>query len=128
MLGFLHTYRTFKMLSLIPSIVLSLFVYVSSGMAQNLGIITAPAPGTHIAPGAAFNFSYNIRADYCKSSYAYSVYLVTSTPISDFAPTDELMTGHFFGRFDAENYPGTHPFEAHLLCRPPESSLGFSPE
>ncbi|KAI1793258.1 hypothetical protein LXA43DRAFT_1092811 [Ganoderma leucocontextum] len=68
------------------------------------GNITLPHPGTHISPGAAFNFSYEIRGDYCTSSYAYSVFLVTENPTS-FAPSDVFMGGYFFGRFDAANYP-----------------------
>ena len=68
------------------------------------GDIVLPHPGTHIAPGSAFNFTYEIRGDYCTSSYAYSVFLVTDTPTS-FAPSDVFMSGYFFGRFDAPNYP-----------------------
>ncbi|KAI0670982.1 hypothetical protein C8Q78DRAFT_1069688 [Trametes maxima] len=68
------------------------------------GQITAPAPNTHIAPGAAFNFSYDPSADYCRSTYACSVWLVTGAPTA-LAPADEFFSGHFFGRFDYPNYP-----------------------
>ncbi|KAI0714042.1 hypothetical protein C8T65DRAFT_707786 [Cerioporus squamosus] len=69
-----------------------------------MGEISLPQPGTQIAPGASFNFSYEIRGDYCTSSYAYSVYLITDVPTSA-APSDVFMGGYFFGRFDAPNYP-----------------------
>ncbi|KAI0775550.1 hypothetical protein BD413DRAFT_278147 [Trametes elegans] len=68
------------------------------------GRIVEPAAGAHIAPGAAFNFSYDASADYCRSTYAYSVWLVTDVP-SSAAPTDIFMGGYFFGRFDFANYP-----------------------
>ena len=68
------------------------------------GTIDLPHPGTHISPGSSFNFSYTIRGDYCTSSYAYSVYLITDVPTSA-APSDVFAGGYFFGRFDAENYP-----------------------
>ena len=84
------------------------------------GEILFPHPGTQIAPGASFNFTYDIRADYCTSTYAYSVFLVTETPADgSFAPADVFMGGHFFGRFDAENYPAvpvaTHPAPPQLV-------------
>ena len=82
------------------------------------GTILLPQPGTQIAPGALFNFSYDIRGDYCTSSYAFSVYLVTDVPTSA-APADVFMGGFFFGRFDAPNYPAvpypTHPAPAQLV-------------
>ncbi|KAI0352669.1 hypothetical protein OH77DRAFT_1362943, partial [Trametes cingulata] len=68
------------------------------------GQITEPQPGAHIAPGQLFNFTYMPSADYCRSTYAASVWLVT-TPPSSLAPTDVFMGGHFFGRFDYPNYP-----------------------
>ncbi|OBZ71739.1 hypothetical protein A0H81_08753 [Grifola frondosa] len=71
---------------------------------KGAGTIAAPAPGTAIAPGAAFNFSYNAHGDYCISSYAFSVYLVTEVPTA-LAPSEEFMSGYFFGRFDTANYP-----------------------
>ena len=112
------------MLSLISSLLLSVFSYSCYVAAQNLGTITAPVPGTHIAPGAAFNFSYVIRADYCTSSYAYAVYLITSTPNS-FAPSDEFMTGYFFGRFEGENYPGTCLSQTRSFSKVAEGLLAF---
>ncbi|KAI0632039.1 hypothetical protein C8Q77DRAFT_1074143 [Trametes polyzona] len=69
------------------------------------GYISQPTPGTHIAPGAAFDFNYMPSADYCRSTYAFSVWLVTDAPTS-LAPVDAFMSGHFFGRFDYPNYPG----------------------
>lgn len=66
------------------------------------GFITQPANGTHIAPGQAFNFTYNIRADYCTSSYNYTVWLLTSDPstITTLAPR-----GKYLGRFAGASYP-----------------------
>jgi len=85
--------------------IMSLLVLISSAVAQgNPGSISEPAPYTVIAPGGVFNFSYNVHADYCKSSYAYSVFLVTEPPLS-FTPADEFMAGYYFGRYEAENYP-----------------------
>ena len=82
------------------------------------GDISLPQPGTQIAPGASFNFSYEIRGDYCTSSYAYSVYLVTDAPTS-LQPSDIFMGGYFFGRFDAPNYPAvpypTNPAPPQLV-------------
>ena len=82
------------------------------------GTIDLPHPGTHISPGSSFNFSYTIRGDYCTSSYAYSVYLITDVPTSA-APSDVFAGGYFFGRFDAENYPAvphpTNPAPAQLV-------------
>ncbi|CCM03550.1 uncharacterized protein FIBRA_05686 [Fibroporia radiculosa] len=74
-------------------------------MAQGTpGTISAPAPYTVITPGGIFDFFYNINADYCKSSYAYSVYLATELPTS-MSPSNQFMSGYYFGRYDAENYP-----------------------
>lgn len=72
------------------------------------GQIEQPAAGAHIAPGESFDFSYLPSADYCRSTYAFSVWLVTDVPAS-LAPMDVFMGGHFFGRFDFPNYPGEHP-------------------
>ncbi|KZT11903.1 uncharacterized protein LAESUDRAFT_719846 [Laetiporus sulphureus 93-53] len=85
-------------------LLLLLFAIIASVLAGTPGTISEPASWTKIAPGATFNFSYNIRADYCKSSYAYSVYLVTEQP-SSLAPADLFMSGYYYGRYDAENYP-----------------------
>ncbi|OCH92863.1 hypothetical protein OBBRIDRAFT_726013 [Obba rivulosa] len=72
--------------------------------ALELGSIGQPEPNAHIAPGTAFNFSYNIRADYCMSSYGYSVYLITDVP-TGLAPSAQFMNGYFLGHFEGENYP-----------------------
>ncbi|EJF61085.1 hypothetical protein BD309DRAFT_972478 [Dichomitus squalens] len=82
---------------------LTALTLASRGLAAP-GDIMLPQPGTHIAPGASFNFSYEIRGDYCTSSYAYNVFLVTDVPTS-VQPSDVFMGGYFFGRFDAPNYP-----------------------
>ncbi|TDL23293.1 hypothetical protein BD410DRAFT_721613 [Rickenella mellea] len=66
------------------------------------GTITVPANGTAIAPGANFDFTYNVHSDYCVSSYNFTVWLLTSPPESILAGT---ATGHFFGRFAAATYP-----------------------
>ncbi|KAH9846348.1 hypothetical protein C2E23DRAFT_744291 [Lenzites betulinus] len=68
------------------------------------GQIELPTPYTHIAPGAAFDFAYLPSADYCRSTFAYSVWLITDVP-SSFAPMDVFAAGTFFGRFDFPNYP-----------------------
>lgn len=70
------------------------------------GVISAPAEGTVIAPGQAFDFAYGIHADYCSSSYNYSVWLMTEMPQA-FSPSPTFMTGYLFGTYDAANYPGT---------------------
>lgn len=68
------------------------------------GQIELPQPGTVINPGQTFNFSYSIRGDYCVSSYAFSVYLISDVPES-FTDSDVYSAGYYFGRYDAENYP-----------------------
>ncbi|THH20090.1 hypothetical protein EW146_g1201 [Bondarzewia mesenterica] len=82
------------------------------------GVIEAPANGTSIMPGQAFDFSYNAHADYCMSSYNFSVWLVTEKP-TVFAPSETFMTGHYFGTFDVANYPAvpyaTNPAPAQLV-------------
>lgn len=70
------------------------------------GVISAPAEGTVIAPGQAFDFAYGIHADYCSSSYNYSVWLMTEMPQA-FSPSPTFTTGYLFGTYDAANYPGT---------------------
>lgn len=72
------------------------------------GQITAPAPYTKIAPGQVFNYTYQARGDYCRSSYATTTYLLTELP-TFLGPSDVLAEGHFFGRFDYANYPGERP-------------------
>ncbi|KAF8158915.1 hypothetical protein K438DRAFT_1686763 [Mycena galopus ATCC 62051] len=69
--------------------------------------IMAPAEGTHIAPGATFDFSYLSIADYGASSYNYNVYLFTDPPSAiPTAQNLDFANGYFFGRFAEENYPG----------------------
>ena len=67
--------------------------------------IINPAEGTHIAPGQAFDFNYDSIADYGTSSYNYSVYLFTSSPLA-FTSSENFATAHYFGRFAEPNYPG----------------------
>jgi hypothetical protein len=72
------------------------------------GTITAPPPGTAVAPGANFTFAYTPHADYGISSFAYHVWLLTApdtnAAASIMAPNS--ATGYYFGRFDYPNYPG----------------------
>ena len=56
--------------------VASLFGAVQAVYPQ--GLITVPPNGTQIAPGEAFQFTYNTRNDKCVSSYNYTVWLLTS--------------------------------------------------
>lgn len=108
------------MLFTITSIFL-LFSYLSRVLAQAPGTISAPTVGQHIAPGSFFDFSYHIRADYCISTYAFSVWLLTTEPTS-LAPAANFVDGYFFGRFEAENFPGQYPLPipldilSHILC------------
>ncbi|KAJ7069686.1 hypothetical protein C8F01DRAFT_523324 [Mycena amicta] len=69
------------------------------------GSIVAPAEGTNIAPGQAFDFAYSTMADYGVSSYNYTVWLFTSMPTS-FVQSPNFGEGYFFGRFAEPNYPG----------------------
>ncbi|KAF9067128.1 hypothetical protein BDP27DRAFT_1329308 [Rhodocollybia butyracea] len=69
------------------------------------GTISSPPNGALINPGAWFDFLYNSRADYGITSLNYTVFLVTSAPVS-LVPSAEFATGHFFGRFAEPNYPG----------------------
>ncbi|KAI0947294.1 hypothetical protein AcV7_009753 [Taiwanofungus camphoratus] len=85
-------------------LLLALFSATIAQVASPPGTISEPAPYTAINPNGVFNFSYSVHADYCISSYAYSVYLVTKPP-ANMTPSDTFMAGYFFGRFDAENYP-----------------------
>ncbi|KAI8986220.1 hypothetical protein BD414DRAFT_529265 [Trametes punicea] len=96
--------------SLITALAASLSLVASSPVATRdtsdppHGQIIAPTAGQHIAPGATFDFTYQGSADYCRSTYAYSVWLVTDVPTS-FAPSDVFGGGYFFGRYDFPNYP-----------------------
>jgi hypothetical protein len=74
------------------------------------GTISSPANGTAIAPGAAFDFKYNTRGDYCMSSFNFTVWLATSPPNGGFGPETNLLTGVYLGRFSEENYPGKRSF------------------
>ncbi|TDL22591.1 hypothetical protein BD410DRAFT_722675 [Rickenella mellea] len=73
------------------------------------GTINAPANGTAIAPGASFDFSYSVHADYCVSSYNFTVWLFT-TPVKNILAG--TATGYLFGRFSEENYPA-NPFPSN---------------
>ncbi|KAH8109798.1 hypothetical protein DFH11DRAFT_904410 [Phellopilus nigrolimitatus] len=70
------------------------------------GTISDPANGTTIMPGAAFAFLYNPRADYCLSSYNFTVWLLTAPPQGMLAGT---QTGHYFGRFAYSTYTNQDP-------------------
>jgi hypothetical protein len=88
------------------------------------GTITSPVDGTHIAPGAAFDFAYESVADFGVTSYnvcgffdcstctdsdsifKYTVWLLTSMPTS-FAQSTNFAEGHYFGRFAEPNFPGS---------------------
>ncbi|CAL1712867.1 unnamed protein product [Somion occarium] len=82
--------------------------------------IDHPAPGTHIAPGAAFDFSYNGLADYGKSSYGFHVWLLGDDALNKtLSPTDFFTNGYYFGKFDYPNYPAIpyaqHPAPAQFI-------------
>jgi len=102
----------FAFMTALPLLALASLV---SGQAP--GTFSAPAPYTSVAPGSAFNFSYNVHADYCISSFSYSVYAVTEPPISLNA-SDQFMSGYYFGTYQEENYPAvpypTNPAPAQL--------------
>ncbi|KAH9936161.1 uncharacterized protein B0H18DRAFT_950544 [Fomitopsis serialis] len=68
------------------------------------GTIDQPVAWTSIMPNSVFNFSYSINADYCKSSYGFSVYIITETP-TNMDPAQQWMNGYYLGHYDAENYP-----------------------
>jgi hypothetical protein len=75
------------------------------------GTILSPTNGTVLAPGQAFPFSYDIRADYCTSSFNYTVWLFTSDPADlGMGANNVIGTGRFLGRFQQENYPGVWLF------------------
>jgi len=65
------------------------------------GYITSPPNGTHIAPGQAFDFTYNQRSDYCTSSFNYTVWLLTSPPE---ALLNLQSTGRFLGEYQTASY------------------------
>ncbi|ETW81690.1 hypothetical protein HETIRDRAFT_317551 [Heterobasidion irregulare TC 32-1] len=95
------------------------FLTTAAPLAYPTGVIVAPINGTSIMPGEVFDFKYNAHADYCMSSYNYSVWLVTDKPTM-FMPSETFMTGHLFGTFQEANYPGTPvPYPSN----PPPSQL-----
>ncbi|EEB95154.1 hypothetical protein MPER_05924, partial [Moniliophthora perniciosa FA553] len=67
--------------------------------------IISPANGTSIAPGAAFDFKYQILAERGRSSYNYHVWLFTQPP-SEFGPSLNWAGGYYFGMFADPNFPG----------------------
>jgi hypothetical protein len=69
------------------------------------GYITAPLNGTALAPGQRFNFTYNVRSDYCVSSFNYTVWLFTSIPsgLSFIGPDNQVATGAYLGRYANSN-------------------------
>jgi len=75
------------------------------------GAIVQPTAGTTVAPGALFNFTYNVMADYSVSSFAYHVWLLDTPGVSAGganASLTSLLTstsGYYFGKFDYPNYP-----------------------
>lgn len=91
--------------------VLALFPLVSTVAAapsrrqSTSGTIISPAKGTHIAPGAAFDFAYDSMADFGVTSYNYTVWLLTAMPTS-LAQSTNFAEGHYFGRFAEPNFPG----------------------
>jgi len=102
---------------------LSLISFAICALAATPAIVH-PAEGTQIAPGSAFNFTYNSIADYGTSSYNYTVWMYTSLPGS-FSPSETFASGYFFGRFAQSNYPGnpnpTNPPPPQLVM--PDFSL-----
>lgn len=92
--------RMFALRTVTASLVLLLSAL--STQATGPGTISAPANGTQIAPGEAFDFNYITRGDYGVSTYNISVWLATTPPTS-FAQADVFMTGHYFGRFSYDN-------------------------
>ncbi|KAI0056087.1 hypothetical protein BV25DRAFT_1872905 [Artomyces pyxidatus] len=83
-----------------------------------MGTISVPVSGTKIAPGQAFNFTYNAHADYCKSSYDYSVWVVTQAP-TNVSFSETFMSGYHFGTYQEPNYPAvpypSNPAPAQLV-------------
>ncbi|EPQ54454.1 hypothetical protein GLOTRDRAFT_139041 [Gloeophyllum trabeum ATCC 11539] len=108
------------MLTMLMSYFFALLAVVSAVPAPRDGTkgqIVKPSSGDTIAPGQAFDFQYNTRADYGSSSYNFTVWLVTS-PATSMSPSDEWMQGHYFGRFQEANYPAV-PYPTN----PPPSQL-----
>lgn len=96
------------------------FIFTSiinaAAAASQAGTIVEPAPGTAIAPGARFNFTYNVMADYSVSSFWYHVWLLdplhagaaksSSSSITTDSLASAFNSGFYFGRYDFPNYPG----------------------
>ncbi|KAF7422400.1 hypothetical protein PC9H_010556 [Pleurotus ostreatus] len=76
-------------------------------------LIIKPSNGTSIAPGHRFNFSYQSIAERGCSSYHVHVWLFFHPPTPLFVTTD-YATGHYFGRFQIQNWPGV-PYTEHPL-------------
>lgn len=91
-----------------PALISLVSLFATLTLAADPGTIEYPADGTVIKPDGVFEFAYWIRGDYSTSSYAFSVWLMTEMPGS-FSPSEVWSTGHYFGRFDAPNYPGQFP-------------------
>jgi hypothetical protein len=85
----------------------SLLSALTTALAFNYrkGYIDAPLNGTALAPGQRFNFTYNVRSDYCVSSFNYTVWLFTSIPsgLSFLGPDNEVATGAYLGRYANSN-------------------------
>ncbi|KAI5121340.1 hypothetical protein M0805_000648 [Coniferiporia weirii] len=90
------------------------------------GTISQPANGTNILPGAAFDFEYTPRGDYCLLSHNYTVWVLASPPASVLAGT---ASGYFFGRFSSASSVNTdpsNPAPAQLTMPDFSASTGFS--
>jgi hypothetical protein len=84
----------------------SLLVPSSLAYSTQSGIIS-PVNGTALKPGQSFDFLYDLHADYCMSSFNYTVWMFTSDPRKfGMGSDDAIGTGRFLGRFQQANYPG----------------------
>lgn len=79
------------------------------------GSIAQPEPGTHIAPGSQFAFTYRPHADYGMSTFAYHVWLLDGAEGGIDSPVQSGLNGYYFGRFDYANYPGIPPLFSSSL-------------
>ncbi|KAF1985694.1 hypothetical protein K402DRAFT_379006 [Aulographum hederae CBS 113979] len=101
-------------ISFIISLLLLLLLLASPAHAYYpQGFITAPTNGTPIAPGASFPFTYNVRSDYCLTSYNYTVWMLTSPvgfpPIVFSDLLTGVATGHYFGRWSQDSVSNPNP-------------------
>ncbi|KAK7056896.1 hypothetical protein VNI00_002614 [Paramarasmius palmivorus] len=80
------------------------FLFTAAAFAAEPAIIS-PANGTHIAPGAKFDFKYQIGAERGISSYNYHVWLVTDKPLH-FSPELNWAGAFYLGTFANPNSPG----------------------